>query len=176
VRAIGYLPESRVVDLVADRTTPFEVTLSTLRAVLDTVRVTASRVFSTDRNGFARRKRSAAHGNFFDQNDVGRLRPNSIVQLLHRVPGVSITGDSFDSVVLMRDMYTGGYCQPTVYIDGAPITSLTIREIEGWVRPEELAGMEIYARAGMVPAEFSRLDGCGAVVLWTRRPPPRAKR
>ncbi len=176
VRAIGYYPESRVVDLVANRPASLHVTLFTLRSVLDTVHVTASRIYSADRNGFERRKRGAGYGNFFDENDVARLRPGSIIQLLHRVPGISITGDAFDSAVLMRDMYTGGYCQPVVYIDGMPVRDLTAREIEGWVRPEELAGMEVYPRAGMAPAEFTRLDGCGAVVVWTRRPPPRPKK
>jgi hypothetical protein len=150
--------------------------LATLRSVLDTVRVTASRVFSSDRNGFERRRRSAANGKFFDQDDVTRLRPGSVVQLLHRVPGISITGDAFDSALLMRDMYTGGYCTPTVYIDGVPIRDLTAREVDSWVRPDEIAGMEIYSRAGGAPAEFTRLDGCGAVVVWTKRPTPRPKR
>jgi hypothetical protein len=176
VRAIGYFPESRTVDLVADRPASLHVRLATLRSVLDTVRVTASRVFSSDRNGFERRRRSLAHGKFFDQDDVTRLRPGSVVQLLHRVPGISITGDAFDSALLMRDMYTGGYCTPTVYIDGAAIRDLTAREVDSWVRPDEIAGMEIYSRAGGAPAEFTRLDGCGAVVVWTKRPTPRPKR
>jgi hypothetical protein len=176
VRAIGYFPESRTVDLVAHRPTSLDVTLETLRNVLDTVRVTASRIFSADRNGFDQRRRSLAHGKFFDQGDVDRLRPGSIAQLLHRVPGISITGDAYDSELLMRDMYTGGYCTPVVYIDGAPISGLMVRELDSWVRPDEIAGMEIYARAGQAPAQFTRLDGCGAIVVWTRRQTPRAKR
>jgi Carboxypeptidase regulatory-like domain/TonB-dependent Receptor Plug Domain len=176
VRAIGYFPESRTVDLVADRQASLHIRLATLRSVLDTVRVTASRVFTSDRNGFQQRRRSAPTGKFFDQDDVARLRPGSVVQLLNRVPGISITGDAFDSALLMRDMYTGGYCTPTVYIDGVPIRDLTVREVDSWVRPDEIAGMEIYSRAGSAPAEFTRLDGCGAVVVWTKRPTPRTKK
>lgn len=175
VRAIGYFPESRTVDLVARQTTSLHVTMATLRNVLDTVRVTAARLFAADRNGFEQRRRTHAQGKFFDQHDVVRLRPGSVAQLLYRVPGVSVTGEDFESPLLMRDMYTGGYCTPVVYIDGTAIKDLTVRELDALLRPEELDGMEIYARAGQVPSQFTRLDGCGSIVVWTRRPAPRAK-
>jgi carboxypeptidase family protein len=176
VRAIGYYPEERPVDLVAGRLATLQITLATLRSVLDTVRIIASRVYSSDRNGFERRRRSAASGRFFDQSDVERFRPIGVTQLLNRVPGVTIASASFDNPVLMRDLYSGGYCLPAVYIDGLRMTELSAREIDMWVRPEELEGMEVYPRAGQAPAEFTRLDGCGSIVLWTQRRLPKRPR
>lgn len=169
IRAIGYYPETRSVDLVAGRRATVDVTLSTLRSVLDTVKVFASRVYSTDRSGFERRRRASAAGRFFDQNDVLRLRPTDITRLLDRVPGVT-RGWGMDAPILMRSASGGGYCQPAVYIDGMRLTELTASDIAMWVRPEELAGMEVYSRGGHVPAEYTRLDGCGTIVLWTQRP------
>jgi hypothetical protein len=175
VRAIGYYPEERPVDLVAGRPTAVHVTLATLRSVLDTVRVSASRVYSADPNGFERRRKARATGYFFDQSDVERLRPREVTQLLTRVQGVTLASGDFDSAILMRDFFTGDFCQPAVFIDGMRLSELTARDINMWVRPEELAGMEVYTRSEQAPAEFTTPEGCGALVLWTRRPtrPPR---
>jgi hypothetical protein len=175
VRAIGYYPEERAIDLVAGRPTSVHVTLATLRSVLDTVRVAASRVYSADSHGFEQRRKARASGYFFDQSDVNRLRPPNVTRLLTRVQGVTLASDAFDSAILMRDFFTGDFCQPAVFIDGLRITQLTARDIDMWVRPEELAGMEVYTRSEQAPAEFTTAEGCGALVLWTRRPtrPPR---
>jgi hypothetical protein len=170
IRAIGYYPEERTVDLLDGRPVSLQVTLATLRSVLDTVRVSASRVYSADSHGFEQRKRSRATGYFFDQDDVRRLRPLTVTQLLNRVQGVTITSDAFDSAILMRDFFTGDFCQPTVFIDGMRVTELTARDINMWVRPEELAGMEVYTRSEQAPPEFTTAEACGALVLWTRRP------
>jgi carboxypeptidase family protein len=176
VRAIGYYPEERPVDLIAGRPPTLQITLATLRSVLDTVHITTSRLYSSDQHGFERRRRSAASGRFFDQTDVERSRPIGITQLLNRVPGLTMPSASLDDPVLMRDLFSGGYCQPTVYIDGLRMTDLSARELDMWVRPEELDGMEVYPHAGQAPAEFTRFDGCGSIVVWTRRLPKRPRR
>jgi len=59
VRAISYYPDRLPVDIVAGAT-PVRVTLSTLEAVLDTVRIAASRIPSRDGSGFEARRRNAA--------------------------------------------------------------------------------------------------------------------
>ena len=176
VRALGYYPEERAVDLVAGRVAPIDLTLATLRSVLDTVRVSATRVYSADSHGFEQRRRSRASGYFYDQSDVERLRPRNVTQLLSRTQGVTIASDAFDSAILMRDFFTGDFCQPAVFIDGLRITELTARDIDMWVRPEELAGLEIYTRSEQAPPEFTTTDGCGALVLWTKRPTRQPRR
>ncbi|MDQ3996475.1 MAG: Plug and carboxypeptidase regulatory-like domain-containing protein [Gemmatimonadota bacterium] len=176
VRAIGYYPEERAVDLIAGRPTSVDLTLATLRSVLDTVRVSASRVYSFDTHGFERRRQARATGYFFDQRDVERLRPNNVTQLLNRVQGVSFASNGFDSAILMRDFFTGDFCEPVVFIDGIRMTQLSARDIDMWVRPEELAGMEVYTRSEQAPPEFTTPEGCGALVLWTRRPTRQPRR
>src|SRR5207247_6912566 len=57
VRAVGYYPDRRVVNVV-DGAPLVRVSLPTLKAVLDTVRVTATRLFDRDRNGFQARRRT----------------------------------------------------------------------------------------------------------------------
>jgi hypothetical protein len=171
VRAIGYFPEERTIDLVGGRSATVHVTLATLRSVLDTVRVAATRVYSTDPHGFEARRRAGGRGYFFDRKDVERLRPLEITELLRRVPSLTLSTGEFDQFVYMRDFYGDGYCQPTVFIDGLRLERLSRRDIDLWVRPEELAAMEVYTRPEQAPPQFTTMEGCGVLVLWTRRLP-----
>lgn len=171
VRAIGYFPEERTIDLIGGRAATVQITLATLRSVLDTVRVAASRVYSTDSHGFEARRRAGGRGYFFDQKDVERLRPLEITEFLRRVPTLTLSAGEFDQSVYMRDFYGDGYCQPTVFVDGLRLDRLSRRDIDLWVRPEELAGMEVYTRAEQAPPQFTTMEGCGSLVLWTRRLP-----
>ena len=60
VRGVGYYPESRPVDVVAGAA-PVRSALFTLSAMLDTVKVSASRLrFDPDQSGFEDRRRSGA--------------------------------------------------------------------------------------------------------------------
>jgi hypothetical protein len=41
-------------------------------------------------------------------------------------------------------------------------------DIDTWVKPSEIAGIEVYSGT-MVPGEFQEgLRGCGSIVIWTR--------
>jgi hypothetical protein len=168
-RAVGYLPERRVVDLIAGKAPALTISLSTLKSVLDTIRVTAKRVYSADSRGFERRRRMG-FGTFFGSEDVERLRPFNTTSLLNRVPSVRIVGSVATSErILMRG--TLGYCSPDLYLDGMRLTNMDARDIDSWVQPDEIEGMEVYTSAGRVPPEFSSLSGCGSIVIWTRRSP-----
>jgi hypothetical protein len=88
------------------------------------------------------------------------------------VPSVRISRGLFDHSVVFRRL--GTYCQPTIFIDGIRRDGLDARDINVWVRPEELEGMEVYTSGLFAPAEFT-VPGqvCGSIVFWTRPPPPR---
>jgi hypothetical protein len=170
-RAVGYLPDRRVVDLIADRTPTLTISLSTLKSVLDTIHITATRVYSADSHGFERRRKTG-FGSFFGREDVDRLHPLTTTSLLDRVPSVRIVGvGSTSERILMRGSF--GYCSPDVYLDGMRLTGLDVRDINGWVPPDEIEGMEVYTSAGRVPPEFASMNGCGSIVIWTGRSPKR---
>ena len=170
-RAVGYLPDRRVVDLIADRTPTLTISLSTLKSVLDTIHITATRVYSADSHGFERRRKTG-FGRFFGPEDVDRLRPLYTTSLLNYVPSVRIVGaGSTSERILMRGSF--GYCAPDLYLDGMRLRDLDVRDINGWVQPDEIEGMEVYTSAGRVPPEFSSMNGCGSIVIWTGRSPRR---
>ena len=61
-----------------------------------------------------------------------------------------------------------GLCSPAFYLDGTYLSaSLGADDIDTWVSPAEIAGIEIYP-AGTVPAQYQQgLSGCGSIVVWT---------
>ena len=166
VRAVGYYPERRAVDVVPGAP-PIRIALSTMKAVLDTVRITASRGSSATRNGFAERRQSGM-GRYLTPEDVARHAPIVTSDLFRRMPGLYVDRTPLgDTDLQMRGLFAAR-CSPAVFLDGHEMRGLTADDVDSWVKPDEIAGIEVYA-AGMVPPQFSAgMSGCGSIVIWTR--------
>jgi hypothetical protein len=39
--------------------------------------------------------------------------------------------------------------------------------IESMVSIDDVRAIEVYARGGVVPAQFTSLSGCGVILMWT---------
>jgi hypothetical protein len=167
VRAVGYYPERRGVDVVAGMP-PIRTTLPTLKAVLDTVMVTASRVSDRLASGFATRSRTGA-GRYLTPEEIARRRPIVTSDLFRNMPGLQVDRSALgDTFVSMRGIYAER-CSPAIYLDGHYMRELTADDIDGWVAPDEVAGIEVYMQ-GTVPAQFQPgLSDCGSIVIWTKR-------
>jgi hypothetical protein len=170
IRAVRYAPEQRTVDLVGDAPLSIAVRLTSLKTVLDTIRVTASRIYSADRIGFEQRRKSG-FGTYFDSADVQRARPFEVTKLFQSMNGVQVVGSGFNQRILMRGVMNP--CEPSIVIDGVRLPELTGADLNMMVSPEEISGIEVYTSAGTVPAQFKGLSPasmrCGAVVVWTKR-------
>jgi hypothetical protein len=145
--------------------TPFDDTSSTAGTTLDTVRVTAERARANGVGGFGERRRTGM-GRFVTPDDVARLAPLVTSDLFRHVPGIRI-----DALGLRMRGLSQGECVPPVFVDGRSMRALSADDIDTWVRPDEVAGIEIYA-GGRVPPQFQEgMGGCGSIVIWTK---PRA--
>lgn len=175
VRALGYAPQATPVALVPDSATTIDFQLTTVKRVMDTIKVVAERVYSIDRMGFERRRRSAA-GTFFDSEIVRRRSPYSVSQLLYEVPSIRVLGSGFDRTFVMRGGNGVGFnaCPPAFFLNGVRMPADLLSELDLFVRPQELEGMEVY-RGMMVPPDFHVNGACGAVVVWTKRSPRRGR-
>jgi hypothetical protein len=164
VRAVGFYPDRRKVDVIAGAP-PVRVALSTLQAVLDTVRIVASRVRGRDISGFYDRKRSAM-GRYLTPEDISRRASLLTSDIFRMVPGLSLERDSLgQSVLLMRGAW--GLCAPDIWVDGMYM-NLTAEDIDNWLRPKEIAGIEVYP-SGTAPPQFQRgMSGCGSIVFWRK--------
>ncbi len=175
-RALGFVPERATVQLLSGEGAHQNVatlTLTTLRAVLDTIRVTASRVFVVDVNGFEGRKR-AGIGHFVDRAKIDRQQPLNASDMLRMIPSVHVLPAAigmFGRVVAMRTPFGGGLCQPDLYVDGMYFSSGTA-ELDELVLPDEIDGIEVYTRQTQAPMQYAnRKNGCGSLVVWTRKIP-----
>ena len=174
VSSIGYQPQRRVVDVAVGAEATDTVVLTSLKSVLDTVRITAGR----DPTGFERR-RSAGIGQFITAADVARENPARTTQLLRTRKGLRYTFDrnGFASI----EATTGIGCQPLILLDGFPLRDLSPNSalavpgealLDWHMHPDEIGGVEIYTSPAQLPAEIARLSfglpPCAAIVFWTR--------
>ena len=72
-------------------------------------------------------------------------------------------------LIRFRGQYAD-WCSPAVWVDGQYQGELAADELDGWIDPKRVVGLELYA-GSVVPQEFSRgMVGteCGSLVIWTR--------
>ena len=170
VRALGYYPERRPVD-VLDAAAPVRVALTTMRAVLDTVKVNATRLGARQQAEFDQRRRSG-FGRYITADDIARRRPIFTTDLFRSMAGVRFDrgngrlDDMTRPTIAVRGA-AADWCTPSVYIDGHYMAELTADDIDAFVQPTEITGIEVYS-GGMAPPEFQHgLSGCGSIVIWT---------
>ena len=160
VRAVGFYPVRGTVDVTSGGRT-LVTKMSTMKAVLDTVKVRADRL--ADNTGFEERRRSG-QGRFLTPSDVERRQPFMTSELFRQVPGVRMNGDAIAVRGAIAD-----WCTPAVYINDMYMFSLTASEIDMWVHPNEIKGIEVYTGATAPPQYQPGMSGCGAIVMWTKR-------
>lgn len=168
VRAVGYYPERRRVDVVTSAA-PIHLTLSTLKTVLDTVKILASRrVYDRDRNGFQHRRR-AGLGHYLTAEDIARRRPIVTSDLFRTMSGVRLESGAtaLDRRILVRGNMAE-WCSPSIYLDGHHVGGLTADDIDVWVDPDDVGGIEIYPGLGTPPEYQQGMNNCGSILIWTK--------
>jgi hypothetical protein len=168
VRGVGYYPESRPVDVIAGAT-PIRSALFTLTAMLDTVKVTASRLrFDRDRSGFEARRRSGV-GRYLTPADIARRGPIVTSDIFRSMPGVrlEIGPGGVERQITINGPF--GYCQPSIYLDGFRFDNISTDDMDSWTSPGRLSGVEVYSEASVPPQYQQGMTGCGTILLWTRR-------
>jgi hypothetical protein len=168
VRAVGFYPDHRHVNVVAGAPS-VTVGLSTLKAVLDTVRIVASRLANGGAdNGFEKRRRQFGSGHFISAEDIAKFPSVVTSDVFRRVPGVQTGYDSTGQKFLAIRGAFEDWCKPAIFINDHDMSFLSIDELDTWVYPQEVKGIEVYTGAG-IPAQYQvGLKGCGSIVIWTR--------
>jgi hypothetical protein len=176
VRAVGYYPAQRSVDVVPGAA-PVHVQLMTFRAVLDTVKVTGRRIRDRYR-GFEERRRSAS-GVFVTADQIARWRPLNTSDIFRFIPAVKVVHRAHESIVVLRGAIAdtafadttasaGTICQPMMFLNGRNLFDIPLEAIDTVVLPEEIDAIEVYV-GGTVPPQYDDARrGCGAIVIWTR--------
>lgn len=165
VRLLGYAPIEQAVDLVSSQPVSVIIKMTEFVPVLEAVRVTASRERGLESVGFNRRRR-VGQGHFMDDDDINE-NSTHFSDVLRAAPGIRVVPSGMNRQVITSTRSPNGCV--AVWVDGNMWQSLEPGDIDDFVRPNELAALEIY-NPSTTPAEFqSRGGSCLTIVAWTYR-------
>ncbi len=161
-RALGFLPTHTAVDLRSNKTAAVALSVDEQGTTLAPVSVFGKRSAGMkDLNGFLQRRQSG-FGHYITAEDIQRRATISITDALRTTPGLRVNPGRLGYQVSVR-----GGCSPEVYLDGVHVYE-GAENLDQFVRPEQVAGIEVYTGVAGAPMQFQS-NGCGAIVVWTRR-------
>jgi hypothetical protein len=135
------------------------------------------------------RKRAAGTGYFLSVKDIEARSATRTTQLLESTPSMSVRRVTGDNYAIYGRGTTGGDCLATVWLDGIQVAGAAqpvidrrtrrvvagpaLTELDAYVIPTDLAGVEIYPRGIMAPAQFvppgdPNAIRCAIVAFWTK--------
>lgn len=164
--AIGFTPLSSTIEVKAAETleVEFEVDAETVR--LPDVEVSEKPNLPAD---FLRRSQEGG-GRYFMRAEIEKRDPRTVGDLLRAVAGMRV--DCRGAVCRAVFARSPRNCVPAYYMDGIPVDETVV-----WLQPpRDLDGVEVYSGPAEMPPELNRFATCGAIVLWTRQPPPYVKK
>lgn len=176
VRKLGYAPAEVAVDLASRDTRSVTLEMGDFVPVLETVRVSAERERALDGVGYQRRKRVGS-GWYLDGRELeGHKASLHFSDVLRTAPGILIQRGAGDRqyITSARDPANGCVA---IWIDGSPWQQMQPGDVDDFVRPYELAAIEVYSPMS-TPSEYQQLKrgNCSTVVVWTERRLDRIKR
>ena len=168
-RQLGYGAASVAVDLTSRERQSVTITLPKFVSIMDPVLVTARRNRSLDQLGFSSRNKMGT-GHFIGPDQIAKIRPYRLNDILRRVPGLHIVNSATgERVETSRGLSSFSSASCTQYfIDGMPWLAMEPGDINDFVGGPEVVAVEVY-QSPHVPAEFTRgSNDCLTIVLWTK--------
>ena len=164
-RHLGFGASTVPVDLSAREPKQVTIRLPKFVAIIDPVVVTARRSAGLDKVGFTQRKKSGS-GYYLDPEQIQRMRPNFLTDILRQVPGLRISYTPQGEVISSSRGVTSGCVQ--YFVDEMPWQSAMPGDINNFVNGSEVVGVEVY-QGSNTPAQYSRgMRDCATIVLWTK--------
>ncbi|HEV8355284.1 MAG TPA: TonB-dependent receptor [Gemmatimonadales bacterium] len=116
------------------------------------------------------RRRAEGLGRYFNRDVIEKRNPPTVGDLLRTVPGVRV--ECRGPICRVAMARAARNCPPAYFMDGVPVDASVVF----LQPPRDLDGVEVYSGPAETPPELERFASCGAIVLWTRTPPPRVKK
>ena len=174
VASVGYKQLFSVISVFADDTTCLDFALVSLRTVLASVSVRADAVNPklVDVGFYERRDRSTVPSSqFITRDDIDRIQPSALSDLIARVPGARAQGCLGGRLLLngvpIANRSAGG--KPGKRPDGSNGAGESI----DWISTVQVEAIEIYAGPAQIPPQFNGMNhdgrplGC-LIAIWTR--------
>lgn len=181
VRKLGYGTERFGVNLPATDTLGIDVALVVAPVRLRGVEATATATQVALRDAGFYDRQQTGMGVFLTGRDIARHPGARLLDAFRRVPGLRVVRDlagSGRSSMDIDEVYRIATTRGTTTILGSPDCWLEIYMDDIPVGPEmltsipvsEVIAIEVYRGAAETPGKYRKTsNGCGAVVLWTRR-------
>ena len=177
IKLLGYSNAALPVQIESGKEAVLLVTLTSVPVELKTVKVTADTIILPEMRGFMERK-GRGSGTFLTREEIDRMAARTFTDILRRVPGMQLEARNgpFGATYTvesarMQGVNGGRGCQVLYFVNGVSFAMMGNLEINSFVRPDEVAAVEVYNGASQIPAQFnSTANGsrCGVVVIWTR--------
>jgi hypothetical protein len=170
VRQLGYRPTEQTVELSARAPTRVTVRLGNFVPELTPVEVLSRRDEGLQSVGFLDRKRTSAGGHFMGTEEIEKRNAMQFTDLMRTMPGMRVqTSNGQAMVTSTRSASSAGGGCVTIFVDGAKWQQLEPGDLDSFVRPEEVAAVEVYNSGASMPPQFATPgQDCGAVVVWTK--------
>ncbi len=177
VRMLGYSRVRLEVEIEPGLTRNVQVTLVMEAVALSPVEVTEESALSPGLRGFYER-RARGSGHFFTREQITKMHPRVVTDVLRRVPGVqiqSVAGPYETSNLVRMGRATGGLgaraCPVLFYVNGAPFPLTADLAINQFIAPDDIEAIEVYTGTSRIPPQFSsnmHNSRCGVIAIWTR--------
>ena len=161
-RALGYAPGSWVIELADHETLTVAIELEATPIPLAGITVEAP----TAQRGMAgfNLRRAARRGIYVTEEDIKRVNPARLSDLLRNVAGVRLICRYSGCRVRMAR----NDCQPDFFLDGLSANNSTFLEMP----VVGITGIEIYRTITETPVDFLRgTNNCGTIAIWTKSGP-----
>jgi hypothetical protein len=167
VRMLGYKPLLVSMEVRAGDTVRVRITLVALALELEPVAVTSEGSLAL--RDFEER-RAHGPGAFFTREEIARMQPRQLTDVLRRVPGIQlrpVSGVYGDNILVTS---RGGRCPMMFYVNGSPFPLPADIPINHFIAVEEVVAVEVYSPSEMPPQFNSTMYNarCGLVGIWTR--------
>lgn len=164
-RYVGYAPRRVAVDLASNTTRTVAITFDKRADLLDEVTVYGEpSKRHRDLTGFLHR-RKVGLGHFLTRADIEKRHPFQFTDLFRMMPGFRVVpGSDYGYRIVSTRGGFGGACQPEIYLDG--IKLYYTGDLDFFVTPRDIAGLEAYAGPSTAPLQYSS-GLCGSILIWT---------
>ncbi|MFL5617944.1 MAG: carboxypeptidase regulatory-like domain-containing protein [Gemmatimonadaceae bacterium] len=168
VRHLGYAPTEVAVELSSRAPARVNVQMGPYVPELAPVEVVSRQEAGLERVGWTQRKRGSAGGYFLSPDQIEARKAAQFTDLLTTTPGIRVQGTMGRmSITSTRNVGSRGCV--TIFVDGSKWQQLEAGDLDSFVRPQEVAAIEVYPGGGAMPVEFQTSGAdCAAVVVWTK--------
>lgn len=166
VRRLGFRPLSLDVVVEPGTTRAIDVVLARAAQPLAPVLVRGGRRVYSGRLASFFERRDLGNGHFFTRDELERMNPTMMTDVMRRVPGVRIVNTR---LVRNAIRFRNNACAPLVWLDGSPLGAGEF-DLDA-LSPRSVDAMEIYSGVSTIPVQFSEargLSNCGVIAVWSR--------